>query len=109
MARICAEDNMPLKTFGFRDEHQTMILILLSVVSLDCCVVVFLSELHAVDKVAHVLGEHLVRHLDLSVSVGGEGRNETIHSSQQLPQLQANLDTTNIKLIFGMQCQYLPS
>ena len=90
MARIWAEDNIPLQTLSLAIEID--MLILLPVVAFNCCVVVFLSELHAVDEITHVFGEDLVCHLHLSVSVGGEGGDESVHCSQQLPQLQTNLD-----------------
>ena len=64
---------------------------LLSVVSLDCGVVVFLCELHAVDELTHVFGQHLVRHLHLAVRAGREGRDEAVHRGEQFPQLQPNL------------------
>ena len=56
--------------------------ILLSVIPLNCCVVVFLRELHAVDEITHVFGEHLVGHLHLPVGVGGEGGDESVHRRQ---------------------------
>ena len=65
--------------------------VLLSVIPLDCGVVVFLCELHAVDELAHVFGQHLVRHLHLAVRAGGEGGDEAVHRGQELPQLQSDL------------------
>ena len=66
----------------------------LPVLGLDGGVVVFLGELHAVDEVAHVLAQHLVRHLDLAVRGAGEGGDQAVHRRQQLPQLQPHLHST---------------
>jgi len=76
----------------------------LSIFRLDSCVVVLLCELHAVDEVAHVLGQDLVGHLHLAVRVGGEGRDQPVHRSQQLPQFKTNLEKISM---FGIKFDFL--